>query len=331
MPEPRESLGTTTEEKPQLATQFSGAPGDLYADLALLAKEKGEVAPAASSPETVSDSAASVPEKTKVEHPRPDVTDKATATGDVKVPEKFQAPDGSLDSAKLEKSTINAEEALAKYAEKEKALRQKMSEVHRLSQQPLQPQPPAANAVPLTAFEIQVANDLINEARAFGYDMPQGQAIAQARVQIKMAEARHSAEASMTEGLRIKLEDQERRQELESIAKYDPSVLSPEGIEALSRIRESRPWINNSPKPWSEAYDYYLAEQTKAARSKGQVLPTPTGSTAKAPPTPVGPAPRAVVQSSGPNLQNKADIDKHLNGMNAEEMAKFFKSKGLRW
>ena len=317
-----ESVGTVTQLPviDPVVPEFSGKPGDFHADLALLAKEQG-VSSAVITPET--ESAPTQPEIT------------GTAPVIAEVPEKFKAADGSLDTAKVGKSTVDAEAALAKYAAKEKELRHKMNEVNRLSTQNIAlnvaPTAPAVNAVPLTAFEIQVANDLINEARNYGYEMPQGQAIAQARVQVKMAEARHHAEASLTETLRVKLEDQDRRRELEAIAKYDASVLSPEGIEALTKIRDSKPWINNSPTPWTEAYDYYLAEQAKSARLNGTVLPTPTGLTAKAPPTPVGPAPRAVVKSKEPNLESEAAINEHIATLKPAEEKAFWAARGLRF
>ncbi len=316
-----ESVGTTVEMPVANAVvpEFSGKPNDLMADLNLLAKEQGiETAP-----------------------PKAEVTQpETTATAPViapEVPEKFKAPDGSLDAAKLEKSTVDADAAIAKYLAKEKELRQKMNEVNTLSKQTILPTvapvAPAPNQVPLSQFEIDVANDLINQAAAYGYQMPQGQAIAQARVQVRLAQANADYETKLTESLRIKLEDQDRRSELEAIAKYDASVLSPEGFEALAKIRDSKPWINQSPKPWTEAYDYLLAERTKAARQQGTVLPTPTGLTAKAPPTPVGPAPRAVVQPTGPNLEamHPDQITAHVKNMTAEQEAAFWKSRGLRF
>lgn len=311
------SSGAVAESK----TEFTGKPGNIMADLAALQNELG------GTPEVQTE----VIPQIEVQPAQPQIE----ATAPVTVPEKFKAEDGSLDTAKLEKSTVDAESALAKYAAKEKELRQKMNEVNNLSRQTILPSvapvAPTANQVPLTAFEIQVANDLINEAAAYGYQMPQGQAIAQARVQVKMAEARHQAEASLTESLRIKLEDQDRRSELNAIAQYDQSVLSPEGFDALSRIREAKPWINQSPTPWTEAYNYYLAEQTRKSRQQGTVLPTPTGLTAKAPPTPVSPAPRAVVQSKGPNLESESDILSHVKGLDEKNEAAFWKSNGLRF
>lgn len=297
---------------------FTGERGNFTADMAALAAELNP-APVVPAPQ--------------VEAKQPEITESATAPAIV--PDKFKAADGTLDASKVEKSLVSAEETLAKYQAIEAKMRQQMNAVSNLQKQAIAPNvapvAPAPNQVPLTAFEIQVANDLINEAAAYGYQMPQGQAIAQARVQVKMAEARHNAEASLTETLRVKLEDQDRRSELEAIAKYDQSVLTPEGFDALAKIRESKPWINQSPKPWTEAYDYYLAEQTKKQRQTGMVLPTPTGLTAKAPPTPVGPAPRAVVQPTGPDLTTQASIDAHVKSLSPDAEAAFWKSKGLRF
>ncbi len=301
--------------------EFTGKPGNLMNDLAALAAEQAIPAvPVAPQAEVT---------------PQPEITEQSPAPATV--PEKFKAPDGSLDTAKLEKSTVNVEEALAKYLEKEKQLRQKMNEVNRLSGMPapVAPAPvvPAATQQPLTAFEIQVAQDLINEAALNGYQMPQGQAIAQARVLVKMTEAKAAHEQNLTESLRVKLEDQDRRRELEEIAKYDDRVLSPEGFDAMSKIRDSKPWINQSPTPWTEAYNYYLAEQAKSARLKGTVLPTPTGLTAKAPPTPVGPAPRAVVQPVGPdfNAMTPDQITAHVKNLSPEAEKALWASRGLRF
>ena len=289
---------------------------------ALQAEQTAAVAPAAPQAEVA---------------PQPETTGQAPAPATV--PDKFKAPDGGLDTAKLEKSTVNVNEALEKYLEKERQLRQKMNEVNQLSRQQqwippgVPPVAPAPNQPPLSAFEIEVANDLIREAAAVGHQMPQGQAIAQARVMVKMAEAKAAHETSLTETLRVKLEDQDRVKELEEIAKYDDRVLSPEGFDALSKIRDSKPWINKSPQPWTEAYNIYLAEQVKAARLKGTVLPTPTGLTAKAPPTPVSPAPRVVVQPTGPdiNSMSQEQITAYAKTLTPAQEKAFWASRGLRF
>ena len=293
---------------------FTGERGNFTADMAAL---KAELEPSPVVPVV------------QTETIQPATTETATAPETV-VPDKFKAADGSLDASKVEKSTVDAEAALAKYTALEKVLRQKMNDANRLSKQTITPDvapsPAVANQGQLTAFETQVANDIFSQG-----GFTEQQAISLARVQVKMTEARYNAEASLTETLRAKLEDQERRSELEVIAKYDQSVLTPEGFEALSKIRESKPWINQSPKPWTEAYDYYLADQTKKQRQTGTVLPTPTGLTAKAPPTPVGPAPRAVVQTNALDMTSQASIDAHVKGLSHEAEAAFWKSKGLRF
>lgn len=300
---------TPVETTPQ---EFSGKPGDLMADLALLNAQQN--------PPQVQET--------------PTVEPEQPATAPVTpVPEKFKTPEGEIDEAKVHKSTMAAEEALQKYLEKERQLRMKQNEVAALQKgQPVPATPAAVPAnVQLSALEIQVAQDMINEAAALGYQMPQAQAIAQARVQVRLFEASRSADHNMTEQLRQRIEDQDRRRELESIAKDDQSVFSPEGIEALSRIRQENPWVNQAPNPWQVAYDLHLASQTKTQRLKGTVSPTPTGLTAKAPPTPVGPAPRAIVQPTGPDLTSKQAIDAHLSKLDEAGQEAFFKGFGLKF
>ena len=305
---------------------FTGAPGNFQADLAALAAaENPPVAPAVVVPEAT------------LEPEQPATTD--TATAPVTVPDKFKDAEGNLDAAKLDKSQAAAEEKIAainKYLETQKVMRQKEREAQAFKSQPpavpanIAPVVPQATQAPLTAFEIQVANDLINEAAAYGYQMPQGQAIAQARVQVKMAEARHAAEASLTETLRAKLEDQERRTQLEEIGKYDQEVLTPAGLDRLAQIRAERPWLDGATNPTQAAYEVYLAEQVKKSRQTGQVLPTPKGLTAKAPPTPVSPAPRAVVQPKGPDMSSKESIDAHLATKDLKGQSEFFAKHGLK-
>lgn len=306
---------------PTPVAEFSGKPGDFQADLAALRKEMNPV-PAAP---------VAVVEPVQTKEPEQSATTPATP-----VPEKFKDAEGNPDQAKIEKSLFNAEQALAKYAEIEKQMRQKQNEVAALklgSPIPVTPTPQAApQNVPLSPFEIQVAQDLINAAAEAGQQMPQAYAIAQARVTVKMMEAKHSAELSMTEGIRQKLEDQDRRRELEAIAQDDQTILSPEGVAALSKIRMEKPWVNQSSTPWAAAYDIYLADQIRQQRLNGQVqTPTPTAKTAKAPPTPVNAVPRVVVKPNAPVLETKAQIDAHIAGLSRAEEEAFFRSMGLKF
>lgn len=303
---------------PPVATEFSGKPGNLMADLAALRAEQNPAPVAVLEP---------------VVTPEPEQSATTPATP---VPAKFQDAEGKVDQAKVEKSLFNAEQALAKYQEIEKQMRQKQNEVAALKLGSPIPVTPTAQANPqnvqLSPFEIQVAQDLINEAAAAGYQMPQGQAIAQARVTVRLYEAKHSADASLTEGIRQKLEDQDRRRELEAIGQEDQSIFTPEGVEALQKIRLENPWVDQSPKPWQTAYDIHLANQIRQQRLNGQVqTPTPTAKTAKAPPTPVNAAPRVVVKPMAPTLETKEQVDAHVSNMTREQEAAFWKSRGFKF
>lgn len=294
-----------------------GKPGNIMADLAAMRS-------AQSSP-------AAVVEPVQAQEPEQSATTPATP-----VPDKFKNQDGSVSQEKLEKSTFNAEQALAKYQEIEKQMRQKQNEVAALklgSPIPVVPTPQAnPQSVQLSPFVIQVAQDLINAAAEAGQQMPEAYAIAQARVTVKMMEAKHSAELSMTEGIRQKLEDQDRRRELEAIAQDDNTILSPEGIDALSKIRMDNPWVNQSSTPWQAAYDIYLANQVRSQRLNGTVqTPNPTAKTAKAPPTPVNAAPRVVVRPNAPTLETSEQINSHVASLSKEQEAAFWRSRGLKF
>ena len=300
---------------------FTGQPGNLMSDLAALAAEQQ---PAPVTP----------PQEPPKEPEQPKTSATAPATP---IPAKFQNPDGTVSQEKIEKSTLNAEQAYERYAEIERKLRQKQNEVSALQKGapiPVAPNPaPVSPAqVNLSPFEIQVAQDLINEAAALGYAMPQAQAIAQARVQVRLLEAKHNAEATRIEQIGHQLEDQERRRELEAIAKHDPWVISDEGFAALSKIRESRPHVNASKTPWLASYREFLADQVMQERLSGQVqTPTPMGKTVKAPPTPVNPAPRVVVQPTAPTLQTKEQVDAHVASLTPEQEKAFWASRGLKF
>lgn len=304
---------------------FTGAPGNFLADLAAIAAESP-----AQTPVPVQPSVPPVQAQSAQEPGQP-------ATAPVTpVPEKFLNPDGTVSQEKIAKSTVNAEEAYQKYAEIERQLRQKQNTVAALRQGSPVPaaSPQVPVSMPMSSLEIQVAQDLINEAAAAGYQMPQGQAIATAKVQVRLMEAKHSAEVSLTEGLRQKLDDQDRRRELETIKDQDPWVLSPEGIAALGKIRESYPHVNSSQTPWTAAYDQHLANQVKHQRLTGQVLiPTPAARTVQAPPVPVQAAPRVVVKSQEPNFNGMTSdqISAYAAGLGANGEAAFWAKRGFKF
>lgn len=293
-------------------------PGNFVKDLAAMQAAEAQTQP---NPEPVA--------------PQPETT-KAPATAPAtEVPDKFKNPDGTVSQEKIEKSTVNAEEAYQKYADIERKLRQKQNEVAALKQGAPVPATPAsvpAN-VQLSPLEIQVAQDLINGAAELGEKMSQAQAIATARVQVRLMEAKHSAEIAMTESLRERLDSQDRKAELEKIAEQDPWVISPEGVEALGKIRESYPHVNSSTHPWTAAYDQHLANQVKQQRLSGQVpTPTPTARTARPPATPVQAAPRVVVKPAAPSMAgwSSDQISRYVDSLPKKEQDEFYAKQGIR-
>lgn len=319
----------TTTAPVETNSKFTGSAGNAQNDLKALAEEMA-VHERANKMKTEIINA--TPKEVAQEAPQPEQP--ATAPT-IEVPEKFKDSEGNVVEERIAKSTVHAEEAYQKYLDIERKLREKQREVNAIKNgQPIQVAPAQVPATPqLSPFEIQVAQDLINEAAALGYQMPQAQAIAQAKIQVRLLEAKHSAEQSMVENLRNRLDEADRKEELKGIKETDPWILSPEGIETLSKIRETRPHVNNSPTPWTAAYREYLADTVLQQRLAGQVSPTPTSKTVKAPPTPVNVAPKVVVKSNAPTIESMSSdqISEYVKGLSPQEEAKFWKSRGLKF
>lgn len=207
------------------------------------------------------------------------------------IPAKFQNPDGSVNEEKVAKSTASLDQAIAKYRAKELEFQRLQNKVNNpppaVVNQPVQTQP--AQPLPLSQLEIQVARDLIAEHAAVGIQLPEAQAIAQARVQVKLQEARYQGELAATADLRQRLEDHERARELQGLVDEDPWLASDEAISALWQVRQENPWLNQAPKPWEAAYTFFKGRNGHGSQVK---TPTPSGLTAKAPPTPVSPVAR---------------------------------------
>lgn len=303
---------------------FTGEPGNLMADLAALAAEK-TAAVVAPPPPFI--------EPTPV--PKPETTIPAMAPA-TEVPAKFKNEDGTVSLEKIEKSTVNAEEAYKKYAEIERNLRQKQNEVAALNKTAPAPQsqvPPIAPNTPLSPLERDMAQAIFNDAQALGQPISEIAAIVQARSQIRIADIQYQASLGVTEQLRDRFEAQDRRTELEKIAEHDAWVISPEGVEALGKIRASYPHVNQSETPWTAAYDQHLANQVKQQRLAGQVTtPTPTAKTARPPATPVQAAPRVVVKPSEPNMSgwNSSQISAYVASLPAAEQDAFYAKRGIR-
>ena len=293
-----------------VADGFSGKPGDFQKDLAMLqASQTPQQTPQEQMPPN--------PEQTGTVEPAQPPQAEVTP-----VPDKFKNPDGSLNVEKVAKSTVDAEAALQKYLTMEKELRKTQNSVSTLSKGV--PQPAHTEQQPPSSFAQQIEQDLktagAGEVLARLFEAARETAYNQAMGEI--GEIRQETELT------------KRQRELESIAKDDPWVLSPDGFDALSKIRQARPWINGSQTPWTEAYRQHLADQVIASRQTGQVHnPTPKGLAAKAPPTPVNPAPRVSVQPAGPNLNQMSQdqITAHVKAMTPAQEKVFWASRGLKF
>ena len=276
--------------------------GNTATDLANIAKElgvsldaSGNVAPA-EAPTQPAPVLTPIPAQAQ---PQADGQPKSDAIP-AQIPAKFQNPDGTVNEQRLEKSTQSIDEAIARYRVKEREFAQLQNKVNN----PIpQAQPQTQAPAQLTAFEVQIAQDLLNESAAAGEPMRQAHAIAQARVMAKGLEAKYAAEMDATSDLRRRLEDNERSRELQGMIDGDASLMSADMVERLWAIRQENDYLNKAKEPWKAAYTFFKGTQQTLG---GQVqTPNPTGQTAKAPPTPVGPVSR--VQKSV-NLESIADI-----------------------
>lgn len=253
----------------------------------------------------------------------------AGAQPEVKVPEKFLGKDGQIDQEKLQKSTVNAEEAIKKYLEKERELRKLQNEVHGLEKiPPPQPQPQPQAQVPGA-----ITPDAINEA------LRRTSNPGQVMYELAQLAAEDGYRRALSDfrseigSIRDRVESDQRTRELKTIADKDPWVFSVEGIQKLSEIRQAKPWLNNAPEPWKEAYLSYLADKQLGQASQVQ-MPNPAPTTVKAPATPVGGANR--VQAQVPNFSDlandKARLNAYLDTLTPEQQKSFWKTAipGLR-
>lgn len=246
--------------------------------------------------------------------------EEATEVKAVEVPEKFKAPDGSVDTEKLGKSITNVDEALASYLAKEKELKRKMNEVK--AQENAYINPPAAIAntpvIPVNQnFAKQLEEDIAKEgagvvlAKLFTAAQESVEERVQSRIQ-----AIQSAQAENT-----------TKQQIEAIGKNDPWVYTPEGLDTLTKILNDQPYLWGAADPYKAAYLQYNGIKNVASKSSPQVLtPTPTARTSAPVPTV-----QAAVKTSAPviKLNTKEDIDNHLKKLNPEQRKEFFKKVGL--
>lgn len=217
----------------------------------------------------------------------------------VEVPKKFQNPDGSVNEAAVEKSTKSVEEMIAYYKGKEREAQQLQNKVNNPPQPQTQTQQqPFVPPQGLTPLEIAEVNAILADAQALGKKMSDAEAIIQARSTIRLNEARLNAELAATADLRKEFEESRLTQELQDLLQKDPSFLNPETADSVVTLRNELRKTN--PKAsYRDAFVLHLG-QLELQKRTGQVLtPTPTGTAARPPATPVGPVSRVLPTNVG--------------------------------
>ena len=314
--------------------QPEAAPVGLEAQLAAFAKETGQegfTPPTETTP-------TQTPEAKTEPVIEPTQPIEAVATD---VPVKFQTPEGTADLAKVEKSTVNAEAAIAKYREKERELRQLQNKVNDLQKQaPTIQQEQMPAPVNYAAPDLgqvtpqQIMEDLIQNG------MSVDAAKQQATTLYKLAmiaqdtgyrRASQDLEQRFTViNERVQAESQQK--ELEAIAQSDPWVFSEDGLKTLSEIRQANPYLNHSDRPWQAAYEKHLANQYKQQRAGGLVkTPTPKAPAALVTPVGAAPTPEAAPQI---DFANRASYETRLNKMSEDNaldlLAKELSRRGMK-
>ncbi len=313
---PEVVVGQTAPAASSPEVKFSGAWGDMAQDMAALEKE---LTPAQPAHNQAPAAATETPKETVAAQPPAPV---APAVPAVEVPEKFRDASGKLDQEKLIKSYLEAEKGFKRLQNAQQAPAPAPVAPQGQPQAPLAP-------VNLTPFERQVAQDLINEAAAVGYAMPEGQAIAQARVQIRLEEARHKATTAATfakvDAFESELAERKSREQLDALKQDNPWVLSPEGFRDITAILEEKPWLKQSPTPYADAVDVLLGRRSK--NSQGQVqIPTPTAAQ-QGIPLPVTAAP---VNAAPVVLNSQEDILAHVKTLTQEQEDAFWVKAGMK-
>lgn len=240
----------------------------------------------------------------------------ATATAQDGIPDKFRAPDGSLDKNKLLKSYLDAEKEL-------KRAQQRVAQPYPNGQVQQQQQASVADGqsqFQRSAFAAQLEQDW----------QQLGGAVVLERLFNAAVEAGHQRSVSEIRDVRDKSEDYIRRMELEAIAQSDPWVISPQGYETMVRIRQERPWVNSSPEPWRQAYREHLADQELARRTgQAQQVRTPTPQAMAAPQGPATAAGRPL--ESVTRLETREDILAHVSRLTPEQEKQFWSRMGYKF
>jgi len=282
-------------------------------DMAKLAAMAGSTPQTDTTPTTTETSTPTTPEQPVNQAP---VTDEATK---VDVPEKFKTPDGKIDVAKVEKSLMSAEETLAKYLAKEKELKRKMNDARKTE----------AGLPPSELGNIQVSPEFAAQFEKDVQTMGLGNAVIRLQTATLKAaeEAAYSRAMKDIEGIKEVTANQTTRNQIEAIAKSDPWVYTPEGLNTLTTILDSQPYLWQAADPYKAAYVHYKGLNV-ASQQVPQVL-TPTPTARPSAPVPTGQAAAPANNTPSVRLDSKEAINTHLKKLTAEQQSEFFKKMGF--
>jgi len=245
-----------------------------------------------------------------------------TEQAKVEVPEKFVNKEtGNVDMDKVAKSTLSAEEALAKYLTVEKELKRKMNEVKAVQNAYITPPvtPTPTQTIPVnTDFAKKLEEDIAKEGAG-----------------VVLSKLFTAAQESVEERVRVEIDaikahnsEQTTKQQVEAIGKADPWVYSEDGINTLNRILTEQPFLQGAPDMYKAAYLFHKGQQNVSVRSNSQVL---TGIPTARPtaPTPSGQAANMTNATKDFTKMAPDVLNAHLKTLTPEQEREFFKRQGF--
>lgn len=299
-----------TQVVPGAKAELSFNPNDFAADIAKIAAEQGISLNTA----VEADVPVVEPPTTPVQPETATVTPEATKP---EVPVKFQTPEGNIDIAKVEKSTMAADEALAKYLEKEKELKRKINEVN--TQKNAYINPPAAIApTPEIQVNMSFAQQLDEDIKN------QGAGVVLAKLFTAAQQAAEEKLRGELDGIKSVNAESQTRLQVEAIGKKDPWVYTQNGLDTLTKILEDQPYLQNAKDPYKAAYLYHKGSQSVVSQSSPQVL-TPNPIARPSAPVQTGQA------ASQTNVSIEGTFDRMTNNQKAEFINKLPQAEQEKW
>lgn len=290
--------------------------GDFAADIAKLQAETGMKVE--TTPESIQISQPTMPAQPE----KAAVTE--TEKAKVEVPEKFKAPDGSVDTEKLNKSLVNVEETLAQYLEKEKELKRKMNEVNAQKNAYLTPPQTPAPTLPTNTITPEFAKRLEED-------------IAKEGPGVVLAKLFTAAQESVEERVRKEIETikshnaaNTTKAQIEAIGKADPWVYTPDGLATLTKILDEQPYLWQAQDPYKAAYLQYSGIKAVSVSKSAPQVVTTTPTARPSAPVPTG---QAMTQAPNPvkdfGSMTPETLNAYLKTLTPVQEKEFWKKQGF--